>query len=111
MNNYQLAYAAATAENYSPDIYSIQSYALNPEQQYIKTECYDKLLSIDAQSAIKLILNPPREVKESFTSRGLSWNKVAEFLKKNHGWKHHQAVRIRKEIKQFLKENWTCVDI
>jgi len=106
MNNYQLAYAAATAENYSPDIYSIQSYALNPEQQYIKTECYDKLLSIDAQSAIKLILNPPREVKESFTSRGLSWNKVAEFLEKE-SWvrKHHQAVRIRKEIKQFLKEN------
>lgn len=105
MNDYQLAYQAASAENYSPDIHLIPSYALNPEQQFIKKEAYDKLLSIDAQSAIKLILNPPVEIRNTYSTHGLSWNKVAEFLKKNHGWKHHQAVRIRKEIKQFLKEN------
>ena len=105
MNPYQMAYNAAHADNYTSNIHLIPSRNFNPEQQYIKKESFQKLLSNDAQTAIGIIFNPPIEIKESLSYRGLTWNKVAEYLIQNHGWKWRKTLRIRKEIKNFLKEN------
>jgi len=105
MNAYQMAYNAACIDNYTSNIHLIPAKSFNPEQQYIKKESFQKLLSNDAQTAIGIIFNPPIEIKESLSYRGLTWKKVAEYLIQNHGWKWRKTLRIRKEIKNFLKEN------
>jgi hypothetical protein len=94
-------------DNYQGETnFILQSKHENQETIVIKKDLVNKL-SFEAKDVVKLLLNSPSEIVDSFSTskyKCTSKNKIMEYLVQNMKWPKKKVVKVFTELKTFTKE-------
>lgn len=94
-------------DNYQGETnFILQSKYESQETVVIKKDLVNKL-SYEAKDVVKLLLNSPSEIVDSFSTpkyKCTSKNKIMEYLIQNMKWPKKKVTKVFTELKTFTKE-------